>query len=162
MSEEAFVVRRATIDDIAIITKHRRAMFQDMGSGTRESLDAMDLKFTPWIARKLASGNYLGWFIINPQNDVVASAGLWLIDWPPGPLDQSEHRGYIYNVYTQPDYRQRGLARKLVKIVIKHCRENKIKIVALHASEQGRKLYESLGFKQTNEMRLTLVEKDHG
>jgi len=151
-----FEIRRATVDDVAILTRFRRAMFQDMGKGTPEALDAADIKFIPWAVRKLASGEYLGWLVVTPQDEVIAGVGLWLIDWPPGSIDQSDYRGYIYNVYTCPNYRRRGLARKLVETALDYCRENEIKIVALHASEQGRSLYESLGFKPTNEMRLQI------
>ena len=38
------------------------------------------------------------------------------------------------------------------------CREQGYKTVSLHASEDGRHLYEALGFKPTNEMRLGLKQ----
>jgi hypothetical protein len=40
--------------------------------------------------------------------------------------------------------------------MIAWCREQGYKTVALHASDEGRPLYESLGFQPTNEMRLHL------
>ena len=36
------------------------------------------------------------------------------------------------------------------------CREHRIRAVILHSSKDGRALYEKLGFRPTNEMRLTL------
>jgi hypothetical protein len=36
------------------------------------------------------------------------------------------------------------------------CRDNGIRAVILHASNEGRALYEALGFKSTNEMRLEI------
>jgi hypothetical protein len=36
------------------------------------------------------------------------------------------------------------------------CRANRVDVVILHASKEGRHLYESVGFEPTNEMRLVL------
>ena len=151
-----FEIRRATIDDAAIITHHRHGMFQDMGERDSAKLDAMCDAFKCWVSTRLINGEYLGWLIENEQGAVIAGAGMWLVAWAPTPNDQSAYRGYIFNVYTQPDYRRRGLAQQLMNAIFDYCRENEIKVVSLHASDQGRALYESLGFKQTNEMRLFL------
>jgi hypothetical protein len=40
--------------------------------------------------------------------------------------------------------------------IIDWCRERKMKLLFLHASKDGWALYESLGFKPSNEMRLEL------
>ncbi len=49
-----------------------------------------------------------------------------------------------------------GMARRLMDTVLDACRERGIRAVVLHASPDGRPLYESLGFSSTNEMRLML------
>jgi ribosomal protein S18 acetylase RimI-like enzyme len=156
MSGQSFSIRRATIADAPIITAHRRKMFEDMGRGTLPQLDAMDAKFAPWVSSKIACGEYLAWFVVNERDAVVAGAGLILLDQTPSPLDLSEKRGYILNVYVDRDYRRRGLARRLMTMILDHSRAEKIRMIALHASDEGRPLYESLGFKPTNEMRLRL------
>lgn len=156
MSDQEFLIRRATVEDVSIITCHRRAMFADMGEHDNAKLDAMSVSFRNWVIERLTTGEYLGWFVVNEQGSIIAGAGLWLLAWAPTPSDQSAQRGYIFNVYTQPEYRRHGLARRLMKTILDYCRENKMNVVALHASDEGRTLYESLGFKQTNEMRLFL------
>ncbi len=49
------------------------------------------------------------------------------------------------------------LARRIVETAVEACRARGLKRVMLHASDAGRPLYESLGFRQTNEMRLVLT-----
>jgi hypothetical protein len=44
-----------------------------------------------------------------------------------------------------------------MKVMIAWCRENGFTSVGLHASEEGRPLYEQLSFQPTNEMRLNLA-----
>ena len=52
--------------------------------------------------------------------------------------------------------RRQGLARRLTETAIEWCRANAIATVILHASDEGRDLYSSLGFQPTNEMRRTV------
>jgi ribosomal protein S18 acetylase RimI-like enzyme len=63
-------------------------------------------------------------------------------------------RGNILNVYTEPGHRRQGMARALMQIALDWCAANQLDIVILHSSDDGRGLYESLGFEATNEMRL--------
>jgi GNAT superfamily N-acetyltransferase len=156
MSQQVFSIRRATVADAPIITAHRRAMFEDMRVGTSADLDAMDAQFGPWIVRALASGVYLAWFATTEQSAIIAGAGTAIEDFPATPRDQTGRRAYVMNVYTNPKYRHQGLARRLMRTILDWCRENGIQTVALQASDEGRPLYESLGFKSTNEMRLKL------
>jgi hypothetical protein len=48
------------------------------------------------------------------------------------------------------------LARSLVEIILERCKELGFDTVELHASDQGRPIYASMGFAPTNEMRLSI------
>jgi len=85
----------------------------------------------------------------------AAGSGLWVMDWPPHMIGNGP-RGNILNVYTAVEFRRRGLARELVKAAMEWCRCNGVDVVVLHASADARRLYESMGFAGTNEMRLQL------
>jgi GNAT superfamily N-acetyltransferase len=150
-------MRAATTDDAAIIALQRRSMFVDMGHRDEATLDSMSRSFVPWVKTRLADGEYLAWFAITSDGSIAAGLGLWLMDWPPHMVGPGARRGNILNVYTQPQHRRRGLARMLMQTALEWCRENGIRAVILHASPEGRALYESLGFQPTNEMRLTLT-----
>lgn len=149
-------VRPATGDDAPAIVAHRRCMFRDMGYRDESALDSMAVKFLPWLQAKMTSREYLTWLAVTNNHSVVAGAGLWLMDWPPHMVGASARRGNILNVYTEPEFRRRGLARHLTNAAIEWCRSNGIDCVILHASDEGRALYESLGFQPTNEMRIKL------
>lgn len=157
MLDETFTIRQATLADVLTIVAHRRRMFEDMGHTNSDSMETMDEIGAEWLRVRLANGRYQGWFAITPSRAIVAGAGLWLQDWPPNLFDQQPYRGYILNVYTEPDYRRRGLARMLVQTINGWCARQGMTTVSLHASAQGRPIYESLGFLPTNEMRLIII-----
>jgi len=146
-------VRPATLDDIEIIAAHRRAMFVDMGHRDTALLNAMIGTFRPWLNQKMLAGEYLAWLAAGQDGSVVAGLGLWLMDWPPHVIGPGSRRGNILNVYTEPAHRRQGIARSLMNTALEWCRLHGIRVVILHASEDGRKLYEQLGFQPTNEMR---------
>jgi GNAT superfamily N-acetyltransferase len=151
-----FVVRVGAAGDSGTIVRHRRAMFSEMGYRDQPALDKMCAAFEPWLARKMETGEYLAWFAVEAEGSIVAGLGLWLMDWPPHMSGPGVRRGNILNVYTEPHARRLGLARLLMETALAWCRDNGIRAVILHASDDGRCLYESLGFKSTNEMRLEL------
>ena len=132
-------------------------MFRDMGYSDEATLDAMAARFRVWLRKHMDAGDYLPWVVTAADGSVAAGAGLWLMDWPAHMLGKGGPRGNILNVYTGDNFRRLGLARQLMEVIVRWCRENGIEVVILHASPAGRGLYESLGFKATNEMRINLV-----
>ncbi len=144
--------RTATVDDAALIASHRRGMFASMGGFDVELLDRVGRASEPWIARMIAEGKYIGW-ITTDEGRPIASAGLLILDWPPHPFDpDGETRGYLLNVFVEAEYRRRGLARALLELCLAEALRRSIRVVSLHASAEGRLLYEQLGFRPTNEM----------
>ena len=57
------------------------------------------------------------------------------------------------NVFTEPQWRQRGIASLLIKEIIIWSKSEQIDRLVLHASDKGRSIYERLGFIASNEMR---------
>ena len=151
---EGYCIRLAGVDDAQVIVEHRRAMFRDMGRGDEARLAQMSAAFEPWLLRRMESGEYLAWMAVAADGSIAGGAGLWLMDWPPHLLGSGARRGNIVNVYVRRESRRRGIARALMETALEWTRANGVDCVILHASDEGRALYESLGFAPTNEMRL--------
>jgi len=153
---EEFTIREATPADVETIVAHRRGMFEAMGYADAAVLDAMQSAADGWTRTRLASGEYRGWLAVGRDGRVVAGAGLHLREQCSKPRNLSGRVAYVMNVFTEPGHRRRGLARRLMQLVLDWCRQNGYAEITLHASDAGRTLYNSLGFEPTNEMRLKL------
>jgi len=149
-----FTIREAKPNECVIILHHRRSMFRDMGEGTVEELDRMVEVAGPWLARALADGSYRHWLTLDGSGRVVGGGGVLLCPWPANPKDPCTQRAVILNVYTEPEFRKRGIARQVMLTILAWVKEQGFHSVNLHASPDGRQLYEKLGFEATNEMRL--------
>jgi GNAT superfamily N-acetyltransferase len=151
-----FTIREATIADLDIVMHHRRSMFSDMGYADESALNAMLSTSRPFFAERMADGGYRAWLVENSFHQVIAGGGLIIFDYHSSPTDPFPKRPVIVNMYTERPYRRKGIARMLMRTMIAWCREEGFGSVGLHASNEGRPLYEELGFKPTNEMRLML------
>ena len=147
-----YTIRRATVDDVMIITHQRRRMFTEMGNIDYTETPNMDTAYSEWLAPSLARGQYVGWLALD-GSEVIGGTGAQMQEHPPMPVDLATQHMNLVNVYVEPDYRHRGIARALVQTALDWCRAEGIRVVTLHASNAGRPLYESLGFQLTNEMR---------
>lgn len=65
-------------------------------------------------------------------------------------------RGYVNGVFVDPAVRRRGIGRALLLDGLAWLRERGCTGVRLRASEEGRSLYETLGFVSGTEMELSL------
>jgi GNAT superfamily N-acetyltransferase len=148
-------IRMATVADVDIIVGHRRRMFQEMGCQDDAALDAMQATSSVFLRDGLQDGSYVGW-LAECEGLVVAGGGVVVVGYPSTPRDRTARRAWILNMYTEPNYRRRGLAKLILEAMILWCRHHGFGWVSLHASDAGRHLYESLGFRPTNEMLLAL------
>jgi GNAT superfamily N-acetyltransferase len=153
-TQSDITIREAAPSELAIVLHHRRSMFRDMGEGTVEELDRMVEVAKPWLARALADGSYRHWLALDSTGRVASGGGVLLDPWPANPKDPCTERAVILNVYTEPEFRKRGIARQIMVAILAWIKEQGLRSVNLHASAEGRSLYEQLGFEATNEMRL--------
>jgi GNAT superfamily N-acetyltransferase len=155
-----FTTRSAVAADAALITSHRRAMFVSMPNPQSDVLDAMSRNFESWVRERLGEGKYLGW-IVGDNGHVVGSAGLLIVDWPPHPFHpEGNQRGYLLNVFVEPEFRKRGLARGLIEQCVAEAYRRGIRVVTLHSSDAGRPVYQKFGFHPTSEMMY--IQPTHG
>jgi GNAT superfamily N-acetyltransferase len=150
---ESFTIRQAAVPDAALIAQQRRLMFTDSATYPDQDLAEMESAYTQWVANKMTASEYLGWFAENDQREVVAGAGLWLREWPPILKDPTGRLGYIENVYTMPDYRRRGLSRRLMTTLLDWARSSRrVYLIELHGTALALPLYRELGFESDEGM----------
>ena len=151
----AYSIRPATISDVAHIVRHREQMFRDMGIDA--AYDDMSIAMEQWLRHAIPSKTYRGW-VAECDGTVVAGGGLIVIPWPPGPMNMDPRCGFIFNVYTDPEHRKQGLARRLMDAMHEWCRAEGMERVVLNASVFGHSLYEDMGYVVADEpmMRLRL------
>ncbi len=151
------LIRQAKQDHIPEILRHRRGMYEDMGYNDTQALSAMVSTCEPYLSTALATRSFQCWLALEGER-VVGGGAVLISPWPSHPYDLECRRATILNVYVYPEFRRKGIARQLMRTMIDWCREQGFAAVYLHASKDGKRLYETLGFEPTTEMRLKLRE----
>jgi GNAT superfamily N-acetyltransferase len=156
---DTFRIRRATAQDAGVVAWHRARMFQDIGEVSGDAFEILRAKARAHLEEWLASGDYVGW-LATPADQlemVVGGAGVQLQPILPRPVDAATigegRQGTVVNVFTEPQWRRRGIAGLLIKEIITWSKDEHLDRLLLHASNKGRSLYERLGCIAGNEMR---------
>jgi GNAT superfamily N-acetyltransferase len=149
-------IRKAGVEDLEYILHHRRAMFEEMGFRDPAVLDRVVDLSREYFSEALRIEMYTGWLAEELNGQIVGGGGIVVADWPGYPGENHAERAWILNMYTEPGARRRGVAKRLLEVMIEWCRIKGLSAVSLHASSAGRSLYETVGFQQTNEMMLKL------
>ena len=142
-----YQVRLATLADADVLVRHRIAMFTDMGVPL--DADVLDQAFRAWLGEVMPRGSYRAWLVDAADGTVACGGGVTIIPWPPGPRYAGDRLAFVYNVYTEPTHRRRGLARLVMDTIHSWCRDEGIGSMALNASRDGKPLYESMGYAES-------------
>lgn len=150
------IIRPVCPADLTLICRHRDAMFREAG-WDMIAISAMAVPFREWLAPRLSDGRYFG-FMVEEDGRTIAGIGLLELTWPPHPSHpQDDRRGYVLNLYVEPAYRKNGVARRLMLESQAELTRRGLSYAILHATANGRKLYEKLGWASTSEMAMPLA-----
>lgn len=143
----AYAIREATLGDADMLVHHRVAMFTDMGVAIDRT--SLEDAFRAWLAVHVPAGRYRAWLADDADGVSVAGGGMVLLPWPPGPSYPGDTLAFVYNMYTEPAHRRRGLGRRILETMQTWARDNGVGSMALNASAAGRPLYESMGYAES-------------
>ena len=148
--------RRAMVDDVPLLVNHRHCMWVDIGNRTEAEVAEHDDRYRIWARPRLRSGKLAGCIAESPDGSAVASGLVWFRPDQPRPKLSTLVSPYLLSMYTEPAWRGKGIATRIVRELLVVCREAGYPNAELHASRFGRRVYSRLGFERTWEMRTWL------
>lgn len=134
-------VRRATTDDIGVLVDLREAFVSEFSD---EQTDRAPI--AEYLQRAVPLESFLVWIVVDAGR-VLATAGMVVYERMMRSKGAGVGlEGYVLNVYTYPEFRHRGYARLAMDALLECARERSIRLTLL-STEDGRPLYEKLGFE---------------
>ncbi|GAA3437772.1 hypothetical protein GCM10018954_073860 [Kutzneria kofuensis] len=138
-------VRDAVPADAEELVRLRVVMFEAMGR---------DVTVGDWqrpcvevFRRELGGPGLIATVIDAPDGGLASCAAAFVRLDLPRPGETATASAHLHNVCTDPAWRRRGLARLVVTALVERLDALGVRRSDLHASEDGRSLYESLGYK---------------
>lgn len=141
-------IRRATAEDIELLIGIRIEFIRESNGGAldveREQLlrDSLAGYFKEHINRDFRAELALD------GGKAVAAVFFCILEKPANMTYPDGREGVILNVYTNPEYRKKGLATRLLEKIMEEADSQKLFSCELIATDMGRPLYEKLGFKK--------------
>ena len=138
--------RKAETKDIPQLIDLRKKQLIDEGLTPTNNID---IELKEYLLSSLSDGSLISW-ITEDDGIIIATSGVCFYQLPPTYSNPTGKIAYITNMYTKNEYRCKGIASKLLELVIDEAKNQNYKIVRLHASSQGKSIYKKFGFKDSD------------
>ena len=147
--------KKAALEDLELLTETRLTVLRaankldadaDMSVIREQTLD--------YYRQALADHSHFACLVFDRKR-FVGAGGVSFFRVLPTCHNPSGRKAYIMNMYTDPDYRRKGIAREVLSLLVREAKNKGITAISLEATEDGRPLYEKFGFiGMENEMEL--------
>ena len=146
--------RKLTEGDLAQFISLRISQLRE--EGATEELDLVPA-LTDYYHRHMADGTFVSWLALDGDK-IIGTSGMSFVEKPPYFGCPTGKIGLLSSMYTDPDYRRRGIAKELLGRVVEEARAYGCGAVQITASDMGVLLYTDFGFvKNGNFMQYKLA-----
>lgn len=145
------IYKKATIEDIALLTKSRIEVLRAANHLSEDSdLTEVERQSFDYYKNALTDGSHTAYLVFD-EGMLVGAGGVSYYRVMPTCHNASGNKAYIMNMYTNPDYRRMGVAYNTLKLLVEDAKSRGITAISLEATEMGRPLYEKFGFLRMND-----------
>jgi len=154
-------VHEAKIEDIEQLALHHRKMFEEIWEkkGSKLATDkAQNIQqaYKEKLTKQIPESTCKAW-IIKKDNQLIASGAISILCYVPVPDDTNLNIAYLHSMYTERKFRGNKLAQRIIDTAIQYCKGNGIHRIVLNSSDDGKPIYEKVGFASVpDSMRLLL------
>lgn len=143
------IIKRLGIEDVEFFLDLRLKLFYELQEiDKNDNIENLKNSTKEYYLKNIDKS--LITYGIFEENKIVSIGSLCLFERIPYMENISGREGYILNTYTLPEYRKKGYGKQITEKLIEHSKEIGIKKLWLNASEEGKKIYLKLGFKEKN------------
>ena len=123
--------------------------------GAKEDIDLVPA-LQDYYNRHMADGTFVSW-LAKDGDKIIGTSGMSFVEKPPYFGCPSGKMGILSSMFTDPEYRRKGIAKELLSKVVEEARAYGCGTVQITASDMGVLLYTDFGFvKNGNFMQYKL------
>ena len=145
--------RKLTEGDLDVFIRMRIKQLRE--EGAEEDIDLVP-SLRDYYERHLADGTFVSWLALDGDR-IIGTSGMSFVEKPPYFGCPNGRIGLLSSMFTDPDYRRKGIAKELLSRVIREAENYGCGTVQITASDMGVLLYTDFGFvKNGNFMQYKL------
>ncbi len=112
--------------------------------GATEDIDLVP-NLKEYYNRHMSDGTFVSWLAMDGDK-IVGTSGMSFVEKPPYFSCPSGKIGLLSSMFTDPDYRRKGIAKELLSRVVDEAKNYGCGCVQITASDMGVLLYTDFGF----------------
>lgn len=138
------VYQRLTENELDTFIRMRIRQLRE--EGAKEDIDLAPA-LRDYYIRHMADGTFVSWLAMDGDR-IIGTSGMSFVEKPPYFGCPNGKIGLLSSMFTDPDYRRRGIAKTLLSKVVDEARTYGCGTVQITASDMGVLLYTDFGFKK--------------
>ena len=140
------IYRKTKLADIELLVKLRLDFIKDEGiEMTSDETDSFIITCRNYFEKAIENKSFIA-IVAENNGKAISTAFMTLSERPPRKPFIPCLSGTIYNVFTHEKYRRQGVATNILKLIIEEARNNGAEFIDLLATQDGKSVYEKLGF----------------
>ncbi len=140
--EVNIIYKKLTEKELETFIKIRISQLRE--EGATEDID-LTAALKDYYKRHMSDGTFVSWLAME-KDMIVGTSGMSFVEKPPYFGCPSGRIGLLSSMFTNPNYRRKGIAKELLSRVINEAKEYGCGAVQITASDMGVKLYTDFGF----------------
>ncbi|NLJ88912.1 MAG: GNAT family N-acetyltransferase [Epulopiscium sp.] len=156
------IIRKAVLEDIHVLIKLRMDFLTSYVKLMSESESKiLEENLFNYFSKHIPLGDFIA-YICEIDDKAVSVAFLTISEKPPNPNFITGKTATVHNVFTYPEYCRRGIASKLLQLLIEEAKSQNVSSIELLATEAGKPLYRRLGFEEPENtyMRMNVLDEE--
>ncbi|MDC7286346.1 GNAT family N-acetyltransferase [Blautia schinkii] len=139
-------IRKAKLGDLEALMTWRMTVLHEVFSIPQDDpMEVLEQKNRLYYQTALPSGEHTACFAM-ADDKIIGCGGICFQREMPSPDNPDGGCAYLMNIYTCPEFRGKGVGRKVVNWLIQQAQSRGIEKIYLETSEIGRSLYQEIGF----------------
>lgn len=134
--------KRLSENEINIFIEMRINQLRE--EGAKEDFDLRPV-LSDYYKRHMADGTFVSWLAFDGDK-IIGTSGMSFVEKPPYFGCPSGKIGLLSSMYTNADYRRKGIAKELLSRVVNEAKKYGCGSIQITASDMGVKLYRDFGF----------------
>jgi len=141
---EGILFRKADVADIPRLVKLRVQQLQEEGAEPTIDLSTVLIEY---FEKNIQNGSFVSWLAIY-EGSIIATSGMTFIQRPPYYGNPTGYVGILSGMYTLKPYRRKGIAKRLLGLIVDEAKAYGCGLVQITASDVGAYLYHDFGFQE--------------
>ena len=145
------VFQKAGPEDIDLLTKTRIEVLR-AANRLDETVDLSEVErqSREYYQDALTAGSHVA-YLVTADGKFAGAGGISFYRVMPTYHNPTGEKAYVMNMYTKPEYRRMGIARRMLDLLVAASKERGIFHITLEATDMGKPLYETYGFVKLND-----------